>query len=173
MSRDLTLLKPDFRGQVERLLLNCHRRGFELRPFFTERTPQEQGALWRQSRQGSQVKKRIDDLRRQNCHFLADCIEMHGPQFGRWATNAIPGLSWHNYGLAIDCFVVGKGGGAIWNPAHEGYRVYAEEAKELGLTSGFYWRHRDAVHVQQPPASSPTKQYTLQDIDAMMRKRFG
>lgn len=173
MSLNLVDLAPAFRPLAEQLLLACHRKGYEMRPFYTLRTPQEQSALWRQSRTKAQVDERIKGLRAAGCNFLADCIENAGARSGKWATNAIGGLSWHNHGLAIDCFLVGKNGGAVWESSHPAYKAYADEAAAMGLTAGFFWRKKDAVHVQMPTINDPSKQFTLITINDMMRERFG
>ena len=55
-----------------------------------------------------------------------DGLRMHyaeaGPSDGPWATNAIPGLSWHQYGEAVDCFLSDAAGNAVWeSPAYSRY----------------------------------------------------
>ncbi|RQV96667.1 MAG: hypothetical protein EH224_03705 [Calditrichaeota bacterium] len=104
MSRDLNDLIPVFKTQVESLLKLCSDSGYPMRPFFTLRTPFEQGILWRQSRSTKEIKEKISYLKRKGAPFLAYCIESVGPQNGRHVTNAIPGLSWHQWGEAVDCF---------------------------------------------------------------------
>jgi hypothetical protein len=64
--------------------------------------------------------------------FLAQCIERVGKQFGEHVTNAIPGLSWHQWGEAADsAWVVDNE--VVWSIEEtvnglNGYMVYADEA---------------------------------------------
>ena len=98
MSRDRADLVPDFAAQMEAVQAACKARGVDMRPFFTARHPVEQGGLWRQSRSGSEVRAKIASLIDAGAPYLAQCIVDAGSQSGRWATNAIPGLSWHQWG---------------------------------------------------------------------------
>lgn len=173
MSRKIELLEPDFRESVIRLLAHCEKRGHILRPFFTVRDVYEQARLWRQSRPWPQIETAINDLTREGALWLAGVLESVGPQSGKWATNALPGQSWHQHGEAIDCFVLDQEcNTAIWNAKHEGYRVYAKEAVTLGLDPGYYWQRRDAVHVQNN-AGRVLDKYTWAKLDELMKERFG
>jgi hypothetical protein len=178
MSRELSDLVPEFRPVVENLLATCQQDGYVMRPFFTQRTPSEQGKLWRQSRSTAQVRARLADLRGQGADFLAECIESVGPQNGPHVTNAIPGFSWHQWGEAVDCFWL-LDGQAEWSTRRQvngvnGYVNYATQARTLGLTAGGFWSSfQDWPHVQLREASNPGKAFSLQQIDRAMRERFG
>lgn len=149
MKHILNSLQPEFQEKIEILLKECEKQGIVMRPFFGVRDVYTQSKLWRQSRSIHEIKKAVSFLRRQQADYLADVLEQTEPQIGRWATNALPGESWHQWGEAVDCFVLDQESGkAIWSSKHEGYRVYAEQAKKLGLTSGHYWQNPDSVHVQ-------------------------
>jgi len=171
MSRDLNLLNPEFKEQVDLMLRNLIEEGFELRPFFTRRTPKEQARFWRQSRSTIEIRKAADRLTQEGALWIAKTLLGVGPQHGRWATNALPGQSWHQWGEAIDCFVVSDLGKAVWSTKHEGYEAYAKEAKRLGLTAGYFWMRKDAVHVQF--RSEPVRAtHTWIEIDREMREKF-
>ena len=65
-----------------------------------------------------------------------------GPQKGDPVTNAIPGLSWHQWGEAVDCFWV-VNNKAVWDletvvNGLNRFMVYANEAKKLGLDAGLF-----------------------------------
>ena len=177
MSAKLDDLVPAFRNQVVKLLANCRARGVEMRPVFTLRTPFEQGALWRQSRTGEQVRAKITELRAKGAPFLAFCIEDVGPRNGSHVTNAVPGLSWHQWGEALDCVWV-VSGEAVWSTQKKvngvnGFSIYAQEARKLGLDAGLFWNSfKDPPHVQLRGVSNPGKVFSLKDIDATMRERF-
>ena len=173
MSRDLNLLDGEFRSKYETVLERCAARGFELRTFFTVRDPWTQARLYRQDKSWPYIKDRIHMLRAHGANWLADILEGVGPQYGQWATNALPGQSWHQHGLAADSFVL-INGRAEWNGDHLGYQVYAEEAKRQGLTAGYYWpgRTKDPAHVQAPKGGVLSV-WTWAEIDANMREKFG
>ncbi len=171
--RDIELLEPDFRESVTQLLTRCEKRGFILRPFFTQRDVYEQAKLWRQSRPWPQIETAINDMTLGGASWLADVLESVGPQSDKWATNALPGQSWHQHGEALDCFVLNQEtNGAIWDSKHEGYRIYAKEAVTLGLDAGYYWQRRDAVHVQKE-AGRVMDRYSWAELDELMKSRFG
>lgn len=173
----LDTLTVDFKEKVIELLDNCKRRGVIMRPYFTLRDPYTQAKLWRQSRTTSEINKKIKELRNQNANFLADCIENVGKQYGMHVTNAIPGLSWHQWGEAVDAvwLVNGK---AVWSTSKtinglNGYMVYADEAKKLGLDAGFYWsKFKDSPHVQFRKAANPLVSMSIVEIDLEMKTRF-
>ena len=104
MAADITLLVPEFTQQIRQLLDRCSLRGIEMRPYMGLRDPFEQARLWRQSRSREEIRVRIASLQAQGAAFLAHCLESVGPQHGRPVTNALPGLSWHQWGEAVDCF---------------------------------------------------------------------
>ena len=177
MSRDLNDLIPEFKSQVEQLLSECDSSGYPMRQFFTLRNPFEQGKLWRQSRYRDQVEQKITELRNKGADFLAHCIESVGPQNGRHVTNAIPGLSWHQWGEAIDCFWL-VDGNAEWSTRKKingvnGYANYATIAKEMGLTAGGFWSSfKDWPHVQLRKESNPGRVFSLEEINQVMADRF-
>jgi hypothetical protein len=173
MSRDLALLQPDFRTKLETAISETKRVGVHMVPYETERDVWKQAKLWRRSRTGEQVKQRIDSLRANDAGFLADVLESVGSQEGAWATNALPGQSWHQWGLACDLYWDKNGptvaGGIEWNDL-TGYEVFAKIARKCGLTSGFFWESRDAVHVQFPAESKPSA--SMAEISKQMFKRY-
>lgn len=170
-------LVDGFQQLVIQLIVNCKKRGIDMQPYFTLRDPYTQAKLWRQSRTSFEVQKKIDELKSKNAHFLAHCIESVGKQYGPHVTNAIPGLSWHQWGEAVDSvWIVNKK--AEWSTQKtinglNGYMVYADEAKKLGLEAGFYWpKFKDSPHVQYRKAASPLVQLSIIQIDHEMEKRF-
>jgi len=174
MSRKIELLETDFREKAEELINICkEKHGVIMRPFFTVRDAYEQAKLWRQSRPWPQIETALSDMTLEGASWLAGVLESVGPQNGKWATNALPGQSWHQHDEAIDCFVLNQEtNGAIWDSKHEGYRVYAKEAVTLGLDAGYYWQRRDAVHVQKE-AGRVMDRYSWAELDELMKDRFG
>jgi peptidoglycan LD-endopeptidase CwlK len=176
-SKDINDLVPELRPKIKTLVSNCKNRGIEMRVYQTLRSPFEQARLWRQSRAKEEIKNRIKDLKSVGADFLAFCLESVGPQSGAPVTNAIPGVSWHQWAEAVDAFWV-VNGTAEWSTTKKinglnGYRVYAAEAEQIGLTAGGMWiSFKDWPHVQLRAESSPLKIHTLPEISEIMRERF-
>lgn len=175
MSRDIEDLVPSFRGSVRQVLEACKAEGVIMVPFFTVRSPTEQAVLWRRSRTADVIARKIQFLHDQKADFLAGVLRDVGPRDGDWATNALPGASYHQWGEAIDCYweVNGK---QSWDTKGlvngvNGYKVYAEKAAEFGLTA-LGPSLGDWVHIQLR-AGSVTDQFTWQQINDRMKERFG
>ena len=178
MAANISDLIPEFRNKVLELLNISMVVGVEMRPYFTIRTPFEQAKLWRQSRSIQEIDKKIAELNNAGAPFLAKCIESVGPQHGDPVTKAIPGLSWHQWGEAVDCFWV-VNGVAEWSAqkianGQNGYQVFADKAETIGLTSGGHWKSlKDWPHVQLRNEGSPLEIMSLQQINTAMSQRFG
>ena len=177
MPADLSALLPTFRIRVEDLVSACLARGVEMRPYMATRDPLEQARLWRQSRTREEIDRKVEELHGAGAPFLARCIDAAGTRNGAHVTNSVPGLSWHQWGEAIDSFWV-VDGRAEWSTTKKvgginGYQVYAEEASKLGLDAGGLWRRfKDWPHVQLRPSASPLGAMSLPEIDAEMSRRF-
>jgi peptidoglycan LD-endopeptidase CwlK len=178
MAIDLNTLEAPFKNRVTQLLSNCSHAGYPMVPTFAIRTPLEQAKLWRQSRTGAVITQEIQKLRDAGAGYLADCLLHAGPQQGEPVTNALPGLSWHQWGEALDCVWI-VNGKENWSTdllvhGRNGYAVYASEAQKLGLTAGGHWRTlKDWPHVQLRPAASPLSLYSLHQVNDIMFRRFG
>lgn len=167
----LDSLDPDFREKAVSLLINCKARGVEMKPYIGLRHPLEQARLWRQSRSDMEIQKKILQLEQLECDFLLECLLGAGGAIGAHATNNCAGESWHNFGLALDCYAV-VNGKISWNT--EDYAIYAEEAKKLGLEAGYYWKtFKDAPHVHFPQDTSPLRRYgNLKVINDILKEGF-
>lgn len=146
-------------------------------PYFTMRSPMEQASLWKQGRNLAVIEQKIMNLEFQGAFYIASCLKKAPAQKGNIVTNAIPGLSWHQYGEAVDCYW-NTDGKANWSVTQKinnqnGYYVYAEEAEKLDLTAGGLWTMADWPHVQLRPESSPLKIMSIKEVDALMKKTFG
>lgn len=169
--RDIDLLDPKFKTDIKLVLARSEADGYVFRPFFTLRSVWKQARLWRQSRPTAEIQRAIQKLKQERAPFLAHVLKSVGPQMGRWATNALPGQSWHQWGFAIDCFLATPQGRAIWSSSHEGYKVYADHAVALGLTAGYYWKRQDSVHIQSTDKTVRSV-YTWAEIDSAMALQF-
>lgn len=180
MARDIGLLEPDFQQDVRKLLKLCEDDGYVMKPFYTIRGVYEQAKLYRQSRPYRDIEGAHHYLKDNGADFLATVLLEVGPQSGRWATNALPGFSWHQHAEAIDCYWL-LDGKAEWSTTKKhkgknGYEVYANRAKELGLESGHFWQNKDSVHVQKTKGSISrmikSGEMTYQELDQKMESMF-
>lgn len=172
--RDMKFLTSPFREKAQILLTALRNQGIDVRPCCTLRSPWEQARLWRSSRSREEIQEFIETLKKNGASVLIDYIESVGPQYGsKEVTKAAPGFSWHQFGEAMDCFIV-REGKAIWNPDEVGYATYASRAESLGLTAGRYFRSiHDNPHVQLRSAGSPRDIYLDAEIEAQMVLQFG
>lgn len=71
---------------------------------------------------------------------------------GKVVTNAKPGSSPHNFGLAVDLAPINpKTGDVWWDAPRSKWKAMADTAKGMGLVSGFYFKTIfDAPHVEDP-----------------------
>ena len=171
-------LDPRFRAKVQTLIEAVKAKGCEMRPYNGLRTPLEQARFWRQSRSIEEIEAKIAQLKKSRAPFLAQCIEEAGPQNGGRITNAPPGLSWHQWGEAVDCFWV-VNSAAEWSIRkrvndRNGYETYAAVAKSIGLTAGGFFKSlKDWPHVQLREAGSPLSAMSMVEINDEMERRFG
>lgn len=131
-SRKLEDLAPIFRARVVEWLADCHAESLDLLIYCTHRSHNEQADLYKIGRtvKGAGVTKTRP--------------------MGRKVTNAKPGQSAHQWGLAID-FVPMKNGKAMWGDT-KAYDAAIALALERGMESlrpfetahlqiaGFDWR---------------------------------
>lgn len=155
-SGDLATLRPEFRKKVEAALAACADRGVELRPTSSGayRSPADQARFWRQSRTTAEILERIEELRGHGRPVTAWFLEVVGPQYGKvghHVTHALPGESWHQWGLALDVVWI-VDGRACWlspddfeNYMESGFWVWRKMAEHAGLDWGPIW---DWAHVQ-------------------------
>ena len=82
---------------------------------------------------------------------------------GKIVTNAEPGESYHNFGLAFDFAVMMKSGALVWDPEHPDWKGFVRLAKDGGFAWGGDWTSfRDYPHLQLATAPSL----------AVLRQRF-
>jgi len=183
MSRDLQLLAPEFKATVDAVLRETMASfGVRMVPYFTDRTPEDQAKLWRQSRPTAHITQRIERLEADGAPYLAHVIRSVGPvPTGPSVTGALPGESWHQYGMACDCYW-DCDGQLIWDPSHtvargtaiiNGYGVYQQVAQGLGAHGTTFGGGKvDWPHIQATPDSSPLASYTWPEVDAMMKSKY-
>lgn len=171
--RDPALLTHQMRQAHLALVANVEKHhGIKIVPAQMARDPWKQARLWRQSRTTAEVEQACRSLSYRGMPWLSHVLESVGPQkTGPWLTSALPGLGWHQWGEAVDYFVLNPDGSADWNGDHRGYLVLAEEAARLGLTAGYFWHRRDPGHVQMYRQEIP-QIHSGPEIDSLMKQRW-
>jgi len=150
MSREINHLTAHMAMLAEKVHQYCEQHGVDLLIYCTRRTFLEQAKLFRQGRTWQEIKTEINTLRETGLIESAEAIEQAGPQTGKHVTNAAPGESWHNYGMAFDA-VPQEDGKALWNYAEnkKEWDVYAEALYIHGLTwGGKFQSFKDYPHAQ-------------------------
>jgi peptidoglycan L-alanyl-D-glutamate endopeptidase CwlK len=161
MSSDKDDLIPEFRTKVDSALAALANEGLRFKPYFTLRDPVVQAQLWRQSRSTEEVNQQIQELKDARCDFMIACFDKAGPSSGPWRTNAIPGLSWHQYGEAVDCFLEDAQGSPIWESKNYG------RFGQVGDAHGMWWggHFGDSDHWQNRRIEPPAAFGTLKQIN--------
>ena len=130
----LTSLESDFQSVVQQLLMGSEiATGLKWIAYSCRRTMAEQKVIYEQDKNGK------DD----DGDGKIDESDEH-------VTNAPPGYSAHNYGLAVDCAPM-IGNSIWWNAPDKVWKAYADIAVKLGMVAGYYFKSiHDAPHVEHP-----------------------
>lgn len=163
MTIDFTILNPTFAVLAQKLISNMQGLGYKIIPDSGFRTLESQAILWRQSRSTVEIVAQIQKYKEQGCDFLAHVLDSVGPRYGPHATNALPGVSWHQWGEAMDCLVT------LPTSPHatqsDIYKSYGVSAIQLGLTAGYNFKtFQDMDHVQLR-AAEVSDLYTMKEIN--------
>ncbi|MBB4064488.1 M15 family metallopeptidase [Gellertiella hungarica] len=178
MMDGMEALEGRFRERVEKVLGDLRDDGLEMRVTQGVRTPLEQARLWRQSRSREEIRAAMQHLKQAGAYYLAEVLDEAGRCHGPPVTKALPGLSWHQWGEAVDCVWI-VDGVAEWSLARivnrdNGYHAWARAAEAAGLVAGGLWpRFSDWPHVQMRREASPLiAGHSLKEIDEAMQARF-
>lgn len=182
MASELSFLIPEFRSKVKALIAACKERNVRMDPYSTLVSPMEQASLWRQGRSAAEIELKILALDHAKAHFLAGCLRAGKAFETNRITNSLPGHSWNNWAEAANCVWIDSTNKLVWSPdkldgpqEQNGYRIYAEEAAKLGLTSASKFDTANLTNwttVQNRDVESPEDAYTIEEIDAEMQKRY-
>jgi hypothetical protein len=169
-------LVPSFAAKLSTLIGMMADRGYEFRLAQGVRTPDTQARYYCSwaGHPPEHIDSVVADLRSKGADYIAGLMEGHRdePRHSAWLTNALPGEGWHQWGLAADCYYY-RDGKLVSDGKHPVYKEWADAARSIGLTAGFYFSTPDAGHVQLPAQGGATDLYTWQQIDAHMAEMFG
>lgn len=166
-------LDEGFKAKAVLLIKECAKQGIKMVPYFGLRSPREQAKLWKQSRSAPEVAAGVNKLRDGGAPWLANILQSTPANPGKHVTNALPGMSWHQWGEALDCYreISGK---PNWDAKN--YAEYADiaETAAIALTAGGHWPNlKDWPHVQLRPQAGPQSLYSYATIDARMKEMWG
>ena len=180
-SRKLEDLRPEFRHLVARWLDANRDAGLEILVYCTRRSPEEQAVLYRRGRKTVDILNSVRWLHLEGYPGLAATLASAPPQWGpvgdrHVVTCALPGLSYHQHGLAVD-FVPLSGGKAMWQDVGS-YRRAGNLAEDLGMVwSGAWSSFGESCHVQSSVQSSLLDPCGdsgwLRDLDSIQRGKHG
>jgi len=137
-SRKIDDLHESVRDKAKAFLHECGEQGIAILITCTLRSMEEQAALYAQGREDT---AKVNELRK-----LAGMPPL-GPENGI-VTNARPGYSLHNFGLAFDVVPL-DGGKPIWNSSHPVWQRIGNNGKAVGLEWAGEWkRFREYPHFQ-------------------------
>ena len=163
MGKDyLATLNPEPRAIFQAFLYECVAQGLPMLVHSGLRSLEDQARLYRRSRSPLQVGHKVDELREAGFGFLADKLESVGPQpTGPWATNAAPGESWHNYGMAIDAVLL-VDGKPDWNT---NFMPKWHQVGGIAVKHGLEWagnwkKSQEFVHFQAGKGNNPLNNLT-------------
>lgn len=112
--QNIAKLHPLVQNLAWQFIEACNAKNICVLIYSTLRSYDEQQKLWQQGR------------------------DENGNKIGKTVTNAKPGYSWHNFGLAWDCVVV-KNGKADWS--QESYKKIGPIGQQLGMAWGANQKH--------------------------------
>lgn len=168
--RDLTLLTGEMHRRVGAAVKAARLAGVDILVYCAARGPWAQARLYRRSRSTAVVHARAAKMRNAGAPWLAGVLLEVGPQAtGPWATNAPPGLSWHQWGEAVDAAPVIDGRIPWTDP--DAFVPWRKAAQLMGLHAPI---PHDWPHVQLRPEGSPLSAgMTWAEIDVAMQERWG
>ncbi len=167
---------PKFAKTLDSLLTTCRRVGLDFKIANGLRTPQVQAEYfcrW-QGHTPTLIDEKVEILKDKGAPWLASILLRFRniKRTKNWLTSQLPGSGWHQWGLAADCYCY-RDGQMVEDGDDPAYEYYAQQAIKLGLTAGYFFKSRDAGHVQGPSAAGADNIFTWSHIDEVMRSRFG
>ena len=158
-SRELNDLAPEIAARARQMLSLAEAEGLHVLIYCTLRDNAEQARLFRHGRTLAAIRIKADELReRWGRPDLAALLLSTPPQpGGRIVTNAGPGQSMHNYGLALDGVPM-RAGKPVWDSQTPEdatlWAAYGRLGQEAGLEwAGTWTTFCEFPHMQQPGAA--------------------
>ena len=168
-------LEAKFAATLAGLLRTCRNAGYEFRVAQGLRTAQVQAEYYCKwtGHAPSDIDAKVKLLKSKGAPWLSDVLAGYRdiPRTKAKLTGQLPGSGWHQWGLAADAYCY-RNGAMVEDGSDPCYKFYADEARKLGLTAGYYFSSRDSGHVQAPSADGADDVYAWSYIDGIMKERF-
>lgn len=169
-SRDILDLAPEMLEKAELFLGLCKIKSLPVRIYCTSRSLETQAKLFRAGHTLHQIWLRQGLLNAGGYGFLSDILDEVGPQHSTSpVTQAGPGESWHNYGLAFDAVPM-RGSECLWSvkdyPNEWGF--FGDCVREAGLIWGGDWKYADHPHCQLHKERNPLSVYSPDECRKML-----
>lgn len=165
-SRRLEDLQPQAVTAARQHIAKCQAAGIELLVYCTVCDAEEQALLYRQGRTAAAIELKKHDLLGRGFPALAALLD-GGARPGGIVTNAGPGESFHQYGLAYDCVPL-VGGKPAWSTAGANadlWRQVGDLGNECGLEwAGKWTKFREFPHFQLTGGAP---------LETLMHERYG
>ena len=154
-SKDPALLSVEFQKKLDQLIKESSKAGRDVRFAATLRGPAMQARLWCRSRCVEEVQN-AKQLMGYTAPKLASLLSEEFCGLGPPATCNLPGQSWHQWGQAVDIYVV-VGGVAVWEGSIA--KSVAQLAQKIGMFHSYFqrawWMQKRHWHVQLRPQETP------------------
>ena len=169
-SRKIEDLSSELQEKHDCIISFCAEHGVDMLTYCTLRGANEQAIAFRKSRTKSEITHKADELLSRGFSFLADVLWKVGPQagdLGKHVTNAGPGESWHQYGMAFDAVPL-RDGKCCWDKDTNrfAWAIYREAIFSCGCSWGGGFG--DYPHCQQIERSNPLDVLTAEQVKRMV-----
>ena len=159
----LALLYPPFAAKIRMMATMLEPEGVTFRVTFGLRSTTEQAALFAQGRDSVREVNRL----RAACSLfpLVDTQNFK-------VTNAAPGHSWHQFGLAVDVAPDDPskpGYQPDWDESHASWGRIVAVGESLGLVSGVSWKDEPHLQMTGRFGKSPNDEVRQIHLDGGMR----
>ena len=187
-SSDLGMLYPHFQERVTQLLFDLNKGHIQdpltedvhYRAAITTRGPLWQARAFARGRTKTELVSEGQRIGQLGSPLLGKMLMDITPVVGKRITNAPPGDSWHQWGLAVDIYPL------VWidpagdktrknrkvDPGLANYYNLGEMAAGMGLISGGGWKSPDWPHVQFLEQTAPSRLYSWREIEQRMVREF-
>ncbi|MDX0178607.1 hypothetical protein GOC37_29605 [Sinorhizobium meliloti] len=122
-------LQPGFANKVATLIARCRAAGHDFRMGEGLRSPHRQARYYCQwnRRPPRYIDEVAAKMVSEGAPWLASVLRSYRdvPRIPRWQTSALPGVGWHQWGLAADCYCY-RNGRIVGDGSDISYRRYAE-----------------------------------------------
>ena len=179
VASEIALLIPDFRKQLVRSIEAAKNKKLQIEVLVTVLTPMEQAALWKQGRTKTDAELKAMALDHAGAPYLAECIRKAIPTGTNITTDDLPGYSWHQWGEAAQMIWIDGAHKVNWSTSvvygsGNGYKTFAKILNEFSIHCAGEFEDtptawRTAI---LRPARNAIENYTVQQIDAEMQKRY-